>query len=87
MARMEETLDDVASAYQGGAAGTEAFAAFLDRYARDPKQYKQSAEICAAILARGEELAASGNSWRSLPRIRDGRIPQPATNLRIAPKP
>jgi glycosyltransferase involved in cell wall biosynthesis len=33
------------------------------------------------------ELAASGTNWRAEPRIREGNIPKPPTNLRITPKP
>jgi hypothetical protein len=39
MARMEETLDEVASAYEGTANGPEPFADFLARYAEYPDHY------------------------------------------------
>jgi predicted acylesterase/phospholipase RssA len=87
MARMEETLDDVATAYEDVSQGTEPFADFLARYAEDPDHYKQDRATLAAILARGKELAANGDNWRTAPTIRGGRIPKPATNLRISPKP
>jgi predicted acylesterase/phospholipase RssA len=87
MARMEETLDEFATAYDGTPGGSEAFKDFLGRYAQKPDQYKQNVAIVAAMLARGRELASSGASWRAPPTIRDGHIPKPATNLRISPKP
>jgi predicted acylesterase/phospholipase RssA len=86
MARMEETLDEVATAYAGTGA-PEPFAAFLQRYASNPAHYRQKPDILSAMLTRGNELAAVGMNWRAKPTIRDGRIPKPETNLRISPKP
>jgi predicted acylesterase/phospholipase RssA len=87
MAKMEETLDEVATAYDGIPGGLEAFAEFLDRYAQQPDQFKQNAAVLAAMLKRGRQLAAEGVEWRSPPTIRDGHIPKPETDLRISPKP
>jgi predicted acylesterase/phospholipase RssA len=87
MARMEETLDDIAKAYEGGQDGSEAFAKFLDRYANHKGSYSQSAAILNLLLVRGQELASRGEDWRAPPRIRDGHIPRPPTDLRISPKP
>jgi predicted acylesterase/phospholipase RssA len=86
MARVEETLDEVAKAYDGVPGGPETFRDFLARYSGDPDSYEQEPPILAAMLKRGAELAASGTSWRSKPTIREGRIPKPPTNLRITPK-
>jgi hypothetical protein len=83
---MEETLDEVATAYAGTGA-PEPFAAFLQRYASNPAHYRQKPDILSAMLTRGNELAAVGMNWRAKPTIRDGRIPKPETNLRISPKP
>jgi len=87
MARMEETLDDIAKAYDGGQDGSEAFAKFLDRYANHKGSYSQSAAILNLLLVRGQELASRGADWRAPARIRDGHIPRPPTDLRISPKP
>jgi predicted acylesterase/phospholipase RssA len=94
MARMEETLDDIAKAYEGGPDGSEAFAKFLDRYAKfldsDAKRsgsYHQSPAILNLLLVRGQELASRGADWRAPRKIRDGDIPRPPTDLRISPKP
>jgi hypothetical protein len=87
MARMEETLDEVAKAYEGVPGGPEAFADFLARYASEPDQYKQDASILAVMLRRGRELASDGANWRIQPTIRNGHIPKPETDLRISPKP
>jgi predicted acylesterase/phospholipase RssA len=94
MARMEETLDDIAKAYEGGQDGSEAFATFLDRYAKfldraakHSSSYSQSATILNLLLVRGQELASRGVDWSARPRIRDGHIPRPPTDLRISPKP
>ncbi len=87
MARMEETLDEVATSYYGVASGTEDFEDFLRRYPRIAEHYKQKPEVLTAMLTRGKQLADAGRVWRTPPCIRDGSIPQPATNLRITPKP
>ena len=87
MARMEETLDEVAKAYEGVPGGPEAFGDFLGRYSGETASYKQDATRLAEMLKRGAELAASGTNWRAEPRIREGNIPKPPTNLRITPKP
>jgi hypothetical protein len=86
MARMEETLDEVADAYAGAHAAPESFRAFLDRYAAMPRHYKQHPPILAAMLQRGEELDQSGVGWRAKPTIREGEIPKPPTHFRITPK-
>ena len=87
MARMEETLDEVAKAYEGVPGGPEAFGDFLKRYSGEAASYSQDATRLAEMLKRGAELAASGADWRAKPTIREGNIPKPATNLRITPKP
>ena len=87
MARMEETLDEVAKAYEGVPGGPEAFGDFLKRYSGETVSYRQDATRLAEMLKRGAELAASGAGWRAKPTIREGNIPKPATNLRITPKP
>jgi hypothetical protein len=87
MARMEETLDEVAKAYEAVPGGPEAFGDFLKRYSGEAASYSQDATRLAEMLKRGAELAASGAAWRAKPTIREGNIPKPATNLRITPKP
>ncbi len=87
LARMEETLDEVAKAYEGVPGGPEAFGDFLKRYSGEAASYRQDATRLAEMLKRGAELAASGVAWRAKPTIREGNIPKPATNLRITPKP
>jgi predicted acylesterase/phospholipase RssA len=86
MARMEQTLDEVATSYYSVTGGTEDFEDFLKRYPRVAEHYKQRPEVLAAMLSRGKQLADAGRIWRTPPRIRDGYIPQPPTNLRITPK-
>jgi predicted acylesterase/phospholipase RssA len=84
MARMEETLDEVAQAYEQVPGK---FGDFLDRYAQDPASYKQDTpQEVDEMLKRAAELVALGKEWRTDPRIRDGHIPKPATHLRITPK-
>lgn len=88
MARMEETLDEVATSYYSVTGGTEDFEDFLKRYPQVASHYTQkNPGVLAAMLTRGKQLANAGTAWRTPPRIRDGYIPQPPTNLRITPKP
>ena len=87
MARMEETLDEVAQAYEGLPGGPEDFADFLARYSGAPDSYEQDPVRLAEMLKRGAELSVSGANWRAKPTIREGRIPKPPTNLRVTPKP
>jgi predicted acylesterase/phospholipase RssA len=87
MARMEQTLDEVATSYYSVTGGTEDFEDFLTRYPQVAEHYKQSPTVLVAMLTRGKQLANAGTAWRTSPRIRDGVIPQPPTNLRITPKP
>jgi hypothetical protein len=83
---MEETLDEVAAAYDGLPGGPETFRAFLARYSGAPDSYEQASAELAEMLKRGAELAAIGVKWRDEPTIREGKIPRPLTNLRITPK-
>jgi predicted acylesterase/phospholipase RssA len=87
MARMEETLDEVAQAYEGLPGGPEDFADFLARYSGAPDSYEQDPVRLAEMLKRGAELSVRGANWRAKPTIREGRIPKPPTNLRVTPKP
>jgi predicted acylesterase/phospholipase RssA len=85
MARMEETLDEVAEAYEQVPGK---FGDFLEsHYAQDPASYKQDTpQRTDDMLKRAGELVALGKAWRTKPTIRDGNIPKPATHLRITPK-
>jgi hypothetical protein len=84
MARMEQTLDEVAEAYEQVPGE---FGKFLDRYAPSPDSYDQKdPERVKEMLKRAAELVALGRDWRAEPTIRGGKIPRPATNLRITPK-
>lgn len=86
MARMEQTLDEVASAYEG-VKGAESFRDFLARYPALAAEYRQTREDIAEMLKRGAQLAQLGKDWREDPKVRDGKIPRPEANLRITPKP
>jgi predicted acylesterase/phospholipase RssA len=87
MARMEETLDDVAKAYEQAPGGPEPFGDFLVRYSGLAKSYRQDPARLAEMLRRAAELVASGKEWRGKPTVRDGDIPRPPTDLRITAKP
>jgi predicted acylesterase/phospholipase RssA len=96
MARMEETLDEVAAAY---AHVPGRFGDFLTDYVlkhapyRVPKSpgkpppYSQDTKAQVdEMLKRAVELVDLGAKWRKEPTIRDGVIPKPVTDLRITPR-
>jgi hypothetical protein len=96
MARMEQTLDEVALAYEHVPGQ---FGDFLDTYVQDKEPYRDpvvpgkrppySQDTKArveAMLERARQLVELGKDWRTPPTIRGGEIPKPATDLRITPK-
>ena len=97
MARMEETLEEVASAY---AQVPGQFGAFLEDFVGDRAPYRQPPVPPAdkppytqdtrsrvdEMLRRADELVTLGTKWRTPPTIGGGNIPRPATHLRITPK-
>ena len=96
MARMEQTLDEVALAYEQVPGQ---FGEFLDDYVqqeapyRDPvvpgKRPPYSQDTKARVeemLKRAGQLVELGKDWRAPPTVRGGEIPRPATDLRITPK-
>jgi hypothetical protein len=96
MARMEQTLDEVALAYEQVPGR---FGAFLDEYVRDEAPYRDpvvpgkrppySQDTKArvdAMLERARQLVELGRDWRTPPTVRGGEIPRPATDLRITPE-
>lgn len=86
MARMEQTLDEVAESYEG-VKGAESFREFLKRYPDLAAEYRQNSKDVAEMLKRGAQLAKLGEEWRNEPLIRKGKIPRPETALRITPIP
>jgi hypothetical protein len=96
MARMEETLDEVAASYEQVPGR---FGDFLNDYVQNQAPYRQpptgkehpsySQDTKARVdemLKRATELVELGWKWRADPTIRGGAIPRPATHLRITPK-
>jgi predicted acylesterase/phospholipase RssA len=96
MARVEQTLDEVALAYEQVPGQ---FGEFLDKYVQDEAPYRQpvvpgkrppySQDTRARVeemLERARQLVELGKNWRTPPTIRGGEIPKPATDLRVTPK-
>ena len=96
MARMEQTLDEVALAYEHVPGQ---FGKFLDTYVQDKEPYRDPVEPgkrppysqdtkarVEEMLERARQLVELGKDWRAEPTIRGGEIPKPATDLRITPK-
>lgn len=88
MARVEQTVDEMAKSWETSVEG-ESFAQFIERYAyTKPKSYEQPSRAhTEELLKRAATLAELGKAWRQSPTIRSGKIPQPDTDLRITPKP
>jgi hypothetical protein len=87
MARLEETLDNLATAFKDAPQGGEPFESFLARYADRPASYLQTKAWLAGAMARVTEIVSLGEGWRRQSRIRDGDIPRPETDFRIMSKP
>jgi len=96
MARMEQTLDEVARAYEQVPGQ---FGKFLDDYVQEEAPYLSpvvpgerppySQDTKARVdemLERARRLVELGKIWRTPPTIRGGEIPRPATDLRITPR-
>lgn len=86
MARVEDTLEEVTTAYDALPDGGN-FGAFLEDYAPTANTYAQPADVRDMLLRHGHELAACGRRWRDEPHTGKANIPKPETNLRITPKP
>jgi hypothetical protein len=96
MARMEQSLDEVAAAYEQDPGK---FGEFLDKFVREQMPYRspkqaggrppnsQDTEVRVdEMLKRARQLVELGTAWRNAPTIRNDDIPKPGTNLRITPK-
>ena len=86
MARLEETLDELGRAHERAPPGGEPFGDFLNRCARGTKSYRQKADWHDEARTRTEAVVALAQAWRAAPRINDGKIPRPETDMRITPK-
>ncbi len=89
MDRMDQTLDEIAAAYNGQG-GIESFAAFLNRYPNPPNpvNYKRAARNHLETLkTRVADLAELSRGWATQPEIPDKDLPHPKTDLRITPRP
>jgi predicted acylesterase/phospholipase RssA len=87
MARMEQTLDEFTTAWDGDTVEKESFQSYLMRYPAHAQTYQQDSARLAEMLRRAAALVEMGRAWRNPPDIRDGQIPKPDTNLSITPKP
>ncbi len=89
MERMDDTLDEIAAAYNGQG-GIESFAAFLNRYPNPPNpvSYKDAARNHLETLkSRVADLAELSRRWEAQLQIPDAELPHPKTDLRITPRP
>ncbi|MGI9383034.1 MAG: patatin-like phospholipase family protein [Methyloligellaceae bacterium] len=86
MARLEETLDELADAYDQAPTGCEPFKDFLDRYGQKAQSYKQKSGWFPESRRRADAAVDLAKAWRASPRIREGKIPRPDTDMRITPR-
>lgn len=82
--RLEETLEQMYNCY--GEGDPEPFRAFLQRYSRAPKAYKQTAAWLESARSRFDAAMALAEEWRKKPLFADGKIPRPESDLRITPR-
>jgi predicted acylesterase/phospholipase RssA len=85
MARVEETLDELAKAHDDAGA-SESFGAFLARFHFDRSYRPKDVRWKSEILKRAETLVELGREWRTHPTIRSGNIPKPDCEMRIEPQ-
>jgi Patatin-like phospholipase len=90
MTRLNETLDEFTTAYDGQD-GLESFAKFLTRYPNDPPDnpvsYKRAArDHLETMRKRAAALSELGLEWRSQPQIPDEKLPHPKPDMRITPR-
>jgi predicted acylesterase/phospholipase RssA len=90
MTRLNETLDEFTTAYDGQDE-IESFASFLARYPDNPSDrpvsYKRAARDHLELLRdRAAALAKLGFDWRSQRQIPDSKLPHPGTDMRITPR-
>jgi hypothetical protein len=89
MDRLDQTLDEIAAAYNGQG-GIESFQAFLNRYPYPPNpvSYKDAARNHLETLkSRAADLAELSRRWEAQLQIPDAELPHPKTDLRITPRP
>jgi hypothetical protein len=90
MTRLNQALDDFATAYDGQDK-IESFADFLARYPDNPPNlpvsYKRAARDHLELLRdRAAALAKLGLDWHSQPQIPDSKLPHPGADMRITPR-
>jgi hypothetical protein len=79
--RVEETLEQMLEAYGDGRPGS--FRHFLDDYSSKPKRYEQKPDWLNTACHRFDALMVLAKEWSTAPLFRDGRIPDPESDLRI----
>lgn len=85
MARVEETLEELKDAHDPSDAAK--FGRFLQTCPAKVESYEPASdEWLTEALKRAEELVQMGARWEGSPRIRDGKIPRPDSDMRITPK-
>lgn len=85
MARVEETLDELAKSHDDNRHG-ESFGEFLTRYQFDGSYQPKNIAWKNETLRRAMTLVDLGREWRKAPTIRSGEIPKPECDMRIEPK-
>jgi len=86
VARLDELLDELQESYVESAPGDQPLRNFLNRYRSAPAEYEQTGEWIAAAEQDIADLMECHQQWLTRKRLRDGRIPKPSVELRMAPK-
>jgi hypothetical protein len=84
--RLEGILESSLSSYTVPPAHGETLEAFLDRYAKNPDEYRQSEEWHRDADQDMKELVELSRAWLARGKLARGRIPKPGVVMRITPK-
>jgi hypothetical protein len=84
--KLEGILESGLSSYTVPPPHGETLEAFLDRYAKNPDEYRQSAEWVRDADQDMKELVELSRAWLARGKLARGRIPKPGAVMRITPK-
>jgi len=86
VARLDELLDELRESYLEPAPGDQPLRDFLNRYRSAPAEYAQTGEWNVAAEQDIADLMECHQQWLTRKRLKDGKIPKPSAELRMAPK-
>jgi hypothetical protein len=79
-------LDELRESYLEPAPGDQPLRDFLNRYRSAPAEYAQTGEWNVAAEQDIADLMECHQQWLTRKRLKDGKIPKPSAEMRMAPK-